>query len=454
MIKVQGSSFLPPPARAASHRGRETCNLKLETPPHRLIARISILMRIRTFKGLVPAPQHASEVAAVPYDVVNREEAAALAAGKPHSLLHVDRAEIDLDPEIDPYSAEVYAKARENFLKLQNDGILVREATPCMYLYRQEINGHAQTGLVTVCHTEDYEKDIIKKHEKTRQDKEDDRTRLVDTLDANTGPIFLTYRQRPAISALTSDIQKNEKPIYDLTAPDGVRHTVWRVGTGACVSIVSLFESQVPCAYVADGHHRAASAFRVSKLRREANAAHNGSENYNWFLSVLFPGDELKILPYNRAVKDLNCLTQDEFMAKVSTIFTVKPTTEKSPAHPGQCCMYIKGQWHLLEWKPAENASPIDQLDVSILQDRLLKPVLGIDDPRTSKRIDFIGGIRGTAELEMLVDTRQHTVAFSMYPTTVDQLMAISDVNSIMPPKSTWFEPKLRSGLFIHTLEG
>lgn len=411
-------------------------------------------MRIRTFQGLVPAQQHAPEVAAVPYDVVNREEAAALATGKPFSLLHVDRAEIDLDPEIDPYSAPVYAKARENFDRLQKDGILVRETKPCMYLYRQVIAGHSQTGLVTVCHTEDYEKDIIKKHEKTRQDKEDDRTNLVDKLNANTGPIFLTYRQRPGITALIESFMKDEKPINDFTAPDGVRHQVWRLSLGLCVSLTGLFESQVPCAYVADGHHRAASAFRVSKMRREANPNHTGQENYNWFLSVLFPGNELKILPYNRAVKDLNCTDREEFLKKVSAVFTLKPTTLKSPTQPGQCCMYLKDQWYELTWQADKNASPIDQLDVSILQDRLLKPILGIDDPRTSKRIDFIGGIRGTAELEKLVNGKEHTVAFSMYPTTVDQLMAISDAGQIMPPKSTWFEPKLRSGLFINTLEG
>jgi uncharacterized protein (DUF1015 family) len=411
-------------------------------------------MRIRSFKGLVPTQKNAPEVAAVPYDVVNREEAAALAKGKPFSLLHVDRAEIDLDPEIDPYSAPVYAKAREAFDRLQKDGILVREAKPCMYLYRQVIAGHSQTGLVTVCHTEDYEKDIIKKHEKTRQDKEDDRTNLVDALNANTGPIFLTYRQRPGISALIDSFMKDEKPINDFTAPDGVRHQLWRISLGLCVSLTGLFESQVPCAYVADGHHRAASAFRVSKLRRAANPNHTGEENYNWFLSVLFPGNELKILPYNRAVKDLNCNDREEFLKKVGEVFTIKPTTLKSPTKPGQCCMYLKDQWYELNWEAAKDASPIDQLDVSILQDRLLKPILGIDDPRTSKRIDFIGGIRGPAELEKLVNAKEHTVAFSMYPTTVDQLMAISDVGQIMPPKSTWFEPKLRSGLFIHTLEG
>ena len=411
-------------------------------------------MRIRSFKGLVPTQKNAPEVAAVPYDVVNREEAAALAKGKPFSLLHVDRAEIDLDPEIDPYSAPVYAKARENFDRLQKDGILVRESKPCMYLYRQIIAGHSQTGLVTVCHTEDYEKDIIKKHEKTRQDKEDDRTNLVDALNANTGPIFLTYRQRPGISALIESFMQAEKPINDFTAPDGVRHQLWRISLGLCVSLTGLFESQVPCAYVADGHHRAASAFRVSKLRRESNPNHTGEENYNWFLSVLFPGNELKILPYNRAVKDLNCNDRAEFLKKVGEIFTIKPTTLKSPTKGGQCCMYLKDQWYELTWEAAKDASPIDQLDVSILQDRLLKPLLGIDDPRTSKRIDFIGGIRGTAELEKLVNSRDFSVAFSMFPTTVDQLMAISDVGQIMPPKSTWFEPKLRSGLFVHTLEG
>ncbi len=410
-------------------------------------------MRIRSFQGLVPSPKFASEVAAVPYDVVNRDEAAELAKGKPNSLLHVDRAEIDLDPEIDPYSDPVYAKAKESFQRMQKDGVLTREPKPTMYLYRQTIAGHSQTGLVTVCHTEDYEKDIIKKHEKTRPDKENDRTRLVDTLSANTGPIFLTYRQRPGISALIEGFMKDERPIYDINAPDGVRHQVWRLSLGLCVSLTGLFESQVPCAYVADGHHRAASAYRVSKMRREANPNHDGTENYNWFLSVLFPGDELKILPYNRAVKDLNCLDREEFIKKVGEVFTMKPTTVKSPTRPGQCCMYLKDQWYELLWEPAKDASPIDQLDVSILQDRLLQPVLGIDDPRTSKRIDFIGGIRGTAELEKLVNAKEHTVAFSMFPTTVDQLMAISDVGQIMPPKSTWFEPKLRSGLFIHTLE-
>jgi uncharacterized protein (DUF1015 family) len=405
-------------------------------------------MRIRSFQGLVPTPAHAAEVAAVPYDVVNREESYALAHDNPLSLLHVDRAEIDLPLDVDPYDAQVYAKAAANFKKLQADGILVRETGPCMYLYRQSVDGHGQTGLVTTCHVEDYEKDVIKKHEKTRQDKEDDRTRLVDALSANTGPIFLTYRSTKSIEAVINGIQNDTPPVHDFVASDGVRHQVWKVGHGSCVSLESMFNDHVPCAYIADGHHRAASAFRVGKMRRDNGTGNADSE---WFLSVLFPGTELRILPYNRAVKDLNGLSAEEFVAKVESIFSLKYTTAKTPLRPGQCCMYLAGQWHVLEWSPAANASPIDVLDVSILQDRLLSPVLGIDDPRTSKRIDFIGGIRGTAELEKLVDGGQHAVAFSMYPVTVDQLMAISDAGQIMPPKSTWFEPKLRSGLFIHT---
>ncbi len=408
-------------------------------------------MRFRSFQGLVPTPQHAADVAAVPYDVVNREESYALAHDKPLNLLHVDRAEIDLPLSVDPYSPEVYAKAKENLDKLVADGVLVRETAPSLYLYRQTMGSHSQTGLVGVCHTEDYEKDIIKKHEKTRPDKEDDRTRLVDALSGNTGPIFLTYRGQPAIDAIIQSHMQAQAADHDFLAPDGVSHQSWRLPAESCQQLEQLFATEVPASYIADGHHRAASAFRVSKLRRERNASHTGGEDYNWFLCVLFPGNELNILPYNRAVKDLNGRTTEAFLAEVSSIFTVTPTEIKSPTIPGHASMYLAGQWYDLAWQAADNASPIDELDVSILQDRLLKPVLGVDDPRTSKRIDFIGGIRGTTELEKLVDAGAHAVAFSMYPVTVDQLMAISDATQIMPPKSTWFEPKLRSGLFIHT---
>jgi len=436
------------------------------------------MLRIQPFLGLRPAPEVAAEVACVPYDVVDREESAALAAGHPCSLLHVDRAEIDLPPETDPYSAPVYAKAKENFLTLQEAGALIRESEPCVYLYQQRMGSHVQVGVATVCHIEDYERDIIKKHEKTRRDKEDDRTRLIGALSADTGPVFLTYRDSAAVNALVADIQKTA-PLYDFTAPDGIQHTVWRVpGAGAFVEAFG----KVPVAYVADGHHRTASAVRVGRERREANPAHTGHEDYNWFLAVLFPASQLQILPYNRAVKDLHGHSKDAFLDAVGRAFTIRPAdlpfetsraraegisdlpspisdlrgaslqpNSATPRRPGEIRMYLAGAWYDLAWQPARDADPISQLDVTGLQDRLLAPVLGIEDPRTSKRIDFVGGIRGAGELVKLVDSGRAAVAFSMYPTTVDQLMAIADAGQIMPPKSTWFEPKLRSGLFIHT---
>ncbi len=405
------------------------------------------MLRTKAFQGLRPTPPLVAEVACVPYDVVDHEESAALAAGHPHSLLHVDRAEIDLPPETDPYSDAVYAKARENFLGLQEEGALVRETEPCVYLYQQRMGSHVQVGVATVCHIEDYERDIIKKHEKTRRDKEDDRTRLIGTLSADTGPVFLTYRDSAAIDELVAAVQK-DAPLYDFTAPDGIQHTVWRV-PGA-QSFVDAF-AQVPVSYVADGHHRTASAVRVGRERRAANPAHTGNEDYNWFLCVLFPASQLQILPYNRAVKDLNGHTKEGFLEAVGRTFTLLPSGSATPKRPGEIRMYIDGAWYDLAWQPAVNADPISQLDVTGLQDRLLAPLLGIDDPRTSKRIDFIGGIRGTDELVKLVDSGKAAVAFSMYPTTVEQLMAIADANQIMQPKSTWFEPKLRSGLFVHT---
>ncbi|TCO95501.1 uncharacterized protein (DUF1015 family) [Chthoniobacter flavus] len=405
------------------------------------------MLRIKAFQGLRPTPPLVAEVACVPYDVVDREESAALAAGHPQSLLHVDRAEIDLPPETDPYSAAVYEKARQNFLGLQDEGALIRETEPCIYLYQQRMGKHVQVGVATVCHIEDYENDIIKKHEKTRRDKEDDRTRLIGTLSADTGPVFLTYRDSAAIDQLVAAVQK-DAPLYDFTAPDGIQHTVWRV-PGA-KAFVDAF-AQVPVSYVADGHHRTASAVRVGRERREANPAHTGNEEYNWFLAVLFPASQLQILPYNRAVKDLNGHSKEAFLEAVGRTFKLVPNGSPTPLRPGEVRMYLDQQWYDLAWQPAADADPISQLDVTGLQDRLLAPLLGIDDPRTSKRIDFIGGIRGTDELVKLVDSGKAAVAFSMYPTTVEQLMAIADANQIMPPKSTWFEPKLRSGLFIHT---
>ena len=405
------------------------------------------MLRLKAFQGLRPATTLVEEIACVPYDVVNREESAALAANKPHSLLHVDRAEIDLPPETDPYSEAVYTKARENFIGLQDEGALIRETEPCVYLYQQRMGGHTQVGVAAVCHIEDYENDIIKKHEKTRRDKEDDRTKLIGTLSADTGPVFLTYRDSEEIDGIVTKTQK-EKPLYDFTAPDGVQHTVWRIAGGE--DLVAAFQN-VPVSYVADGHHRTASAARVGRERREANKAHTGNEEYNWFLAVLFPGSQLQILPYNRAVKDLNGHTKESFLEAVGKAFTLSPGGSATPEKPGEIRMYLDGEWYDLAWKPSAKADPISQLDVTGLQDRLLALLLGIDDPRTSKRVDFIGGIRGASELTKLVDSGKAAVAFSMYPTTVDQLMAIADADQIMPPKSTWFEPKLRSGLFIHT---
>lgn len=410
-------------------------------------------MQLRSFQGLVPTPELAPQVAAVPYDVVNRAESKALGESNPINLIHVDRAEIDLPDSVGDYDDAVYAKAVENFKKLQSDGVLVREAAPCMYLYRQVMGEHAQTGLVGVCNIEDYENDIIRKHEKTRKVKEDDRTRLVDELSANTGPIFLTYRDHAGVLALTKKHETKDAPINDFVAPDGIRHQVWRLPAETCEAISKYFAEEIPLAYVADGHHRSASAARVGKERRDNNPNHTGQENYNWFLNVLFPASELKILPYNRAVKNLNGHSLQEFLEKIGAIFSMDPNGKKTPEKAGEACMYIGGVWHTLNWEPTPDATPEDALDVSILQQRVLAPVLGIDDPRTSDRIDFIGGIRGTAELEKLVDSGSHAVAFSMYPTTVSQLMDIADAGQIMPPKSTWFEPKLRSGLFIHTLD-
>lgn len=403
-------------------------------------------MRIRPFQGLVPVPALAPEVACVPYDVVNTSEAAALAAGKPHSLLHVDRAEIDLPRETDPHADAVYAKANENFLALQKDATLRREAGPSLYVYQQQMGSHKQRGLVAVCHVEDYDAELIKKHEKTRRDKEDDRTRLIDTISANTGPVFLTYRDEAGVTALVN-AKVQEQPVHDFTAPDGIRHTAWRIAGGE--EWVKAF-GRVPVTYIADGHHRAASAARVARLRRERNPAHTGNEDYNWFLCVLFPASELKILPYNRIVFDLNGRTPEAFLAEVKARFGLEENAVPTPAAVGRVSMYLGGKWYGLRCPVDPKADPVARLDVSVLQDKLLAPLLGIDDPRTSKRVDFVGGIRGTGELVKRVNA-EGGVAFSMYPVTLDQLMDIADAGQIMPPKSTWFEPKLRSGLFIHT---
>lgn len=409
-------------------------------------------MKVKAFPSLVPAPGKAETVASVPYDVVNTEEARALAGDNVHSFLHVVRAEIDFPAGTDPYGDEIYAKSKENFDALQSDGILVREPEPCVYLYRQIMNGHAQVGITLACHIEDYENDIIRKHEKTRPVKENDRTRLTDTLSANTGPVFLTYKDVETIDAFVDSWISDHEPTVDFVDDVKVQHTVWRVTQDEAGPVLDSF-GEVPLSYVADGHHRSASAARVGKERRDANPDHDGTENYNWFLAVLFPASQLNILPYNRVVKDLNGLTADGFLQRLNESFMLDSNGEKVPDSAECLSVYVAGKWHQIRWGEVDSDNPIDRLDVSVLQDRILTPLLGIGDPRTDERIDFIGGIRGPKELEKRVDSGDWAVAFSMYPTTVQQLIDIADAGEIMPPKSTWFEPKLRSGLFVYTLD-
>lgn len=404
-------------------------------------------MRIRTFQGLRPTPELAPKVASLPYDVVNTEEARKLAEGNPLSMLHVVRAEIDLPDGTDPHSDAVYAKAVENFKRLQSEGALVREGEATLYVYQQRMGDHVQRGVVGLCHADDYGAGLIKRHEKTRPDKENDRTRLTSDLGANSGPVFLTYKDDKEVTAAVEAIIV-DAPLFDFTAPDGIQHTVWRAQHAD--RLAAAF-ANVPALYVADGHHRTASAVRVANQRAKANPNHTGDEDYNWFLTVMFPGSELKILPYNRAVHDLNGRSAEEMLDEVGFTCEMTDDAAPTPTEPGHVSMYLNGKWHGLKLDAPAEADPVSRLDVQLLQEQILAPLFGIDDPRTSERIDFVGGIRGTDYLKKLVDNGKAGAAFSMYPVTVEQLMDIADAGQIMPPKSTWFEPKLRSGLFIHT---
>ncbi|MEP6574619.1 MAG: DUF1015 family protein [Gemmatimonadota bacterium] len=408
-------------------------------------------MRLHPFLALRPDPALAARVSSVPYDVVNRAEAAELAEGNPVSFLHVGRSDIDLPPDLDPHDDQVYAKARESLDRFVAEGVLRRESHSSIYLYRQIMKGRAQVGIVACVHIDDYERDIIRKHEKTRKDKEDDRTRHVLTLNANAEPVFLTYHGIGAINDLVKQLCDSD-PVYDFTAPDGVRHTVWQVEDAA--PLLKAFDS-VPAAYVADGHHRSASAWRAGLERRKANPGHQGNEEYNWFLAVLFPASELRILPYNRLLRDLNGQTPTAVLERLKSIGTLASTREPAPTRAGSFGVYLDGRWYRLTLDPSfiDPSDVVGSLDVSLLHDRILGPILGVGDPRTDSRIDFVGGIRGTRELERRVDSGEMAMAIAMYPTTLEQLMAVSDAGQIMPPKSTWFEPKLRSGLFVHTLD-
>jgi len=407
-------------------------------------------VRLHSFPAIRPAPALASRVAAVPYDVVDRDEAAELARGNPHSFLHVGRSDIDLPDDTDPHDPRVYSGARAALESFIAQGTLIRDREPSLYLYRQIMDGRSQVGVVGCVHVDDYENDVIRKHEKTRPDKEDDRTRHVLTLNAHAEPVFLAYRGEKRIDDLTAAVLRTE-PLYDFTAPDGVRHTVWQIPDSR--ALAHAFEA-VPTAYVADGHHRSASAWRAGKERRAANPRHLGNEEYNWFLAVLFPADQLTILPYNRVVRDLAGKTAAAVLRDLAQVGRVTRTDNPRPPHPGSFCVYLERAWHRVELDPGsiDPADPIGSLDVSLLQDRILGPILQVGDPRTDKRLEFVGGIRGTAELERRVNSGDMAIAFSLYPTTMEQLIAVSDAGKVMPPKSTWFEPKLRSGLFVHEL--
>ncbi len=402
------------------------------------------------FNGMMPTPDKVAQVAAVPYDVVNSEEAAELAKGNPLSFLRVSRPEIELEPGIDLYSDPVYAKAAENFKRLIKEAPLVEDKEKNLYVYSLKMGDHLQIGIAGAASVEDYNNNIIKKHEKTRKDKEDDRARHVMDLRSHTGPVFLTYRDNPNIDRIVEEITA-EPPYFSFVAADGIEHKLWKAGEKRSQLLSDLFEKEVPCFYIADGHHRAASASRSGIACKAQNPNHTGKEDYNYFLAVTFPSNQLRILAYNRVVKDLNGRSKEGFLAEIAQKFQVEKTTDQTPSKISEICMYLDHEWYKLTPKfDTSKLGVIEKLDISILQDNLLGPVLGIDDPRTSKRIDFVGGIRGTKELVKLVDSGKAAVAFSMYPTTLDQLMDIADAGKIMPPKSTWFEPKLRDGLVVH----
>ena len=408
---------------------------------------------LRPFKAIRPTKENAHKVAALPYDVMNSEEAKEMVKDKPWSFLHVDKAEIDLPEGTYLYDEKVYLKARENLDRLSSEGICKEDAKPCLYIYRQIMNGRAQTGIVGCASIDDYMNNIIKKHELTRADKEADRINHVDYCDANTGPIFLTYRGNETVDAIVAKYTSLDAE-YDFTTEDGIRNIVWVVSDDEDIAALSAAFEKIPYLYIADGHHRAASAVKVGMKRREANPDYNGTEEFNFFLAVYFKSDDLAIMDYNRLIADYNGKTADEIMAEIEKCFDIeKKDGIYHPETKHTFGMYIGKEWYKLTAKSGtfDENDPVDRLDVSILQKNVITPVFGIEDPRTDKRIDFVGGIRGLEELERRCGIDMQ-IAFSMFPTTLDDLMDIADAGQIMPPKSTWFEPKLLSGLFIHKL--
>jgi len=410
---------------------------------------------IRPFTGLRPAPDQAAAVAAPPYDVLTTDEARVRVAGRPHSFLHISKAEIDLPPETDPYSPAVYAKSRENLDALIAKGILRRDAAPCYYAYRLVMGTHTQTGLVAAASVADYDTNRIRKHEFTRPDKEDDRVRQIDALNAQTGPVLLAYPNAPQVDAILARASEGA-PDADVTADDGIRHTLWVIRNAQDIAALTAAFDAMRALYIADGHHRSAAASRVAAARRAANPNHTGEESYNYFLSVIFPHHQMRIMDYNRVVKDLNGLKPTVFLATTWAAFSVEATDERvKPERPGEYGLYLAGHWHRLTIRPEliPKHDPLARLDVSLLSEQLLGPILNIKDLRRDKRIDFVGGIRGLEELERRVNSGEMAAAFALYPTRMEDLMAVADANEVMPPKSTWFEPKLADGLVSHVLD-
>ncbi len=405
---------------------------------------------LKPFRALRPAPKHAKNVCSLPYDVMNTEEARRMAEGNPHCFLRVTRAEIEFDDSADSHSDEVYRRGGEKLRELIAEGVLVREEKPCYYLYRLVMGTHSQLGIVAVASCREYDEGIVKKHELTRPDKEDDRTRHIGLLGCQTGSVFLTYRAKPSIDALL-DAQTRRDADIDFTAEDGIRHTLWFVNDDAAIAAIQAEFAGVPALYVADGHHRSAAASRVARER-----GGSGEEPWHSFLTVTFPHDQMRILAYNRAVRDLNGRTPEQVLAELERVAHISEApAAHEPSRKNQVTFYLGGKWRLLTWKDdvAATGDPVGDLDVSILQKRVLEPVLAIGDPRTDTRIAFVGGIRGTGELERLVDGGAFAIAFAMFPTSIDDLMEIADAGGLMPPKSTWFEPKLRDAMACHMID-
>jgi len=415
------------------------------------------MVKIKPFKGLRPTPEYASSVASPPYDVLSSDEAREMARTNPHSFLHVVKPEIDLAPGIDPYSDAVYNKAAENLLRLRKDNVLRQDDTDCYYLYQLQMGEHVQTGLVAVASVDDYLENRIKKHEFTRIEKEKDRTKHIFASRAQAGPVFLIHRSDAELTSVFGEIQRTE-PAVDFTADDGIRHSLWVVSSPETIERITAAFARFGAIYVADGHHRSAAGSHVAKIMREKNPDYSGDEEFNYFLTVIFPDDQLQIMAYNRVVKDLRGMSDEQFLDQIRKRFTVTEVSSKAEVRLSRNYdygMYMNGKWYILtaDAGSIDKSDPVESLDIQVFTRTVLQPLLGIEDPRTDPRIDFVGGIRGLSELEKLVDSGEWKVAFALHPTTVRQLLAVADADRVMPPKSTWFEPKLRSGMVVHLLD-